>query len=166
MMAGLRQRRLDKITAVGTANLDDDARAELLCYLVVGQLVAMARTGAWLRTDHLVDSACIWIFDLLARSGEPVVRLLGVSRRRFRGRHGRDGRRPGHAALVGVDRAVSGTFVEREGRRTAVNDGAGPIWMHLPDLPGGIATGDAAFRDQTAVWLGIDTVARGLGLTE
>jgi hypothetical protein len=39
------------------------------------------------------------------------------------------------------------------------------IWMRLPDLPGGIATGDAAFPDQTAVWLGIETVARGLGPT-
>ena len=32
-------------------------------------------------------------------------------------------------------------------------------------LPGGIATDDAAFPDQTAVWLGIETVARGLGPT-
>ncbi|WP_284692628.1 hypothetical protein [Paraburkholderia terrae] len=34
---------------------DDEARAEMLCYLVVGELVAMARTGDWLRTDHLVE---------------------------------------------------------------------------------------------------------------
>ncbi|WP_144149309.1 hypothetical protein [Paraburkholderia sp. BCC1884] len=40
--------------------LDSDARAELLCYLVVAQLVAHARTGEWLRTDHLVESARIW----------------------------------------------------------------------------------------------------------
>ncbi|PRX32227.1 hypothetical protein B0G75_104246 [Paraburkholderia sp. BL18I3N2] len=39
---------------------NDDARAELLCYLVVAQLVAMARTGEWLRTDHLVESGRIW----------------------------------------------------------------------------------------------------------
>lgn len=38
----------------------DDARAELLCYLVVAELVAMARTGEWLRTDHLVESGRIW----------------------------------------------------------------------------------------------------------
>ncbi|WP_168794436.1 hypothetical protein [Paraburkholderia aromaticivorans] len=38
----------------------DDIRAELLCYLVVAQLVAMARTSAWLRTDHLVESGRIW----------------------------------------------------------------------------------------------------------
>lgn len=42
-------------------NLDDEARAELLCYLVVGQLVARARTGDWLRTDHFVESLNIWL---------------------------------------------------------------------------------------------------------
>lgn len=41
-------------------NLDHDARVELLCYLVVAQLVAHARTGEWLRTDHLVESARMW----------------------------------------------------------------------------------------------------------
>jgi hypothetical protein len=41
-------------------NLDRDARAELLCYLVVAQLAAHARTGEWLRTDHLVESARMW----------------------------------------------------------------------------------------------------------
>ncbi|REE19874.1 hypothetical protein B0G71_2991 [Paraburkholderia sp. BL27I4N3] len=41
-------------------NLGDDSRAELLCYLVVAQLVAMARAGDWLRTDHLVESGRIW----------------------------------------------------------------------------------------------------------
>ncbi len=43
------------------SNLDCEARAELLCYLVVGQLVAQARTGEWLRTDHLVESTRIWL---------------------------------------------------------------------------------------------------------
>lgn len=43
------------------ASLDDEARAELLCYLVVAQLIARARTGAWLRTDHLVESTRIWL---------------------------------------------------------------------------------------------------------
>ena len=42
-------------------HLDGDARAELLCYLVVGQLIARARTGEWLRTDHLVESTRIWL---------------------------------------------------------------------------------------------------------
>lgn len=41
--------------------LDDEARAELLCYLVVAQLVARSRTGEWLRTDHLVESTRIWL---------------------------------------------------------------------------------------------------------
>jgi hypothetical protein len=42
-------------------NFNDDARAEMLCYLVVAELVAMARTGAWLRTDHTVESSRIWM---------------------------------------------------------------------------------------------------------
>ncbi|KAA1007771.1 hypothetical protein FVF58_23975 [Paraburkholderia panacisoli] len=42
-------------------SFDDEARAEMLCYLVIGELVAMARTGEWLRTDHLVESARIWM---------------------------------------------------------------------------------------------------------
>jgi len=36
-------------------------RCELLCYLVVAQLVARARTGDWLRTDHFVESLNIWL---------------------------------------------------------------------------------------------------------
>ena len=44
-----------------SGNLDDEARAELLCYLVVAQLVALARTGGWLRTDHVVESLNIWL---------------------------------------------------------------------------------------------------------
>ena len=42
-------------------SFDDEARAEMLCYLVVGELVAMARTGDWLRTGHLVELAHIWV---------------------------------------------------------------------------------------------------------
>jgi hypothetical protein len=42
-------------------HLDDEARAELLTYLVAGQLVARARTGVWLETTHLVESAQIWL---------------------------------------------------------------------------------------------------------
>ncbi|WJF92015.1 hypothetical protein QS306_14705 [Paraburkholderia bonniea] len=41
-------------------NLDDEARAERLCCLVAGQLVARARTGEWLRTGHLVEWLNIW----------------------------------------------------------------------------------------------------------
>lgn len=44
-----------------TLNFDDEALTELLCYLVVAELVAMARSGEWLRTDHLVESARIWL---------------------------------------------------------------------------------------------------------
>lgn len=40
---------------------DDEARAEMLCYLVAGELVAMARTGDWLRTDHLVELSLHWM---------------------------------------------------------------------------------------------------------
>jgi hypothetical protein len=43
-----------------TGNLDDAQRADLLCHLVVAQLIARARTGDWLRTDHLVESKRIW----------------------------------------------------------------------------------------------------------
>ncbi|OAJ60537.1 hypothetical protein A6V36_01700 [Paraburkholderia ginsengiterrae] len=41
--------------------LDDEAQAELLCYLVVAQLITRTRTGHWLRTDHLVESTRIWL---------------------------------------------------------------------------------------------------------
>ncbi|BFG74306.1 hypothetical protein PTKU46_23390 [Paraburkholderia terrae] len=40
---------------------DDESRAEMLCYLVVGELVAMAGTGDWLKTDHLVELSRIWL---------------------------------------------------------------------------------------------------------
>ncbi|TCG04607.1 hypothetical protein BZM27_39775 [Paraburkholderia steynii] len=40
--------------------LDGQARAELLCYLVAAQLLGRARSGSWLRTDHLVESMRTW----------------------------------------------------------------------------------------------------------
>ena len=43
------------------SNRDDEARAELLFYLVVEQLIARARTGDWLRTDHVVELQSIWL---------------------------------------------------------------------------------------------------------
>ncbi|TCK96232.1 hypothetical protein [Paraburkholderia sp. BL9I2N2] len=43
-----------------SSKLDDEARAELLCYLVAGQLVARARTSGWMRTDHVVELQSIW----------------------------------------------------------------------------------------------------------
>lgn len=42
-------------------NLDDEARAELLCYLVASQLRARSITGEWLLTKHRNESALIWL---------------------------------------------------------------------------------------------------------
>lgn len=33
----------------------------MLCYLVVGQLVARARIGTWMRTDHAAELLSIWL---------------------------------------------------------------------------------------------------------
>ncbi|MDR7006059.1 hypothetical protein [Paraburkholderia strydomiana] len=41
--------------------LQSNTRSELLCYLVVAQLIARARTANWLRTDHFVESLNIWL---------------------------------------------------------------------------------------------------------
>ncbi|CAM2151147.1 hypothetical protein WCQ02_23450 [Paraburkholderia tropica] len=41
--------------------VDDEAKAELLCFLVMGHLVAIARTGRQLRTDHLIESSVLWL---------------------------------------------------------------------------------------------------------
>lgn len=37
-------------------NPDDEARSELLAYLVVSQLVGHASTGEWLKLEHLIES--------------------------------------------------------------------------------------------------------------
>jgi hypothetical protein len=42
-------------------NSDDEARAGLLCYFVVGEPVSMARTGNWLNTGHPVEPGRVWI---------------------------------------------------------------------------------------------------------
>jgi hypothetical protein len=42
-------------------NLDDEARGELLTYLVVSQLVARAKSGEWLTPEHLAESESIWL---------------------------------------------------------------------------------------------------------
>ncbi|MGF6933783.1 hypothetical protein OKW41_002922 [Paraburkholderia sp. UCT70] len=42
-------------------NLDDEARTELLGYLVVVQLIARARTGQWLETAHVCESVLLWL---------------------------------------------------------------------------------------------------------
>jgi hypothetical protein len=44
-------------------NLDDEARAEALSYMVVGQLVARTRTGGRMRTDHMAELLSIWLND-------------------------------------------------------------------------------------------------------
>ena len=41
--------------------IDDEAKTELLTFPVVGQLFAFARTGEWLRTVHLIESAQLWL---------------------------------------------------------------------------------------------------------
>lgn len=41
--------------------MDEEARAELLTFLVVSQLFAFARTGKWLRTGHLIESSQMWL---------------------------------------------------------------------------------------------------------
>ncbi|WP_321955363.1 hypothetical protein [Paraburkholderia bannensis] len=41
--------------------MDSEAKAELLTFLVVGQLLARARSGEWLRTGHLIESCQIWL---------------------------------------------------------------------------------------------------------
>ena len=40
-------------------SFDNEARAELLRFHVVGKLFAFAREGVWLRTGHLIESAQI-----------------------------------------------------------------------------------------------------------
>ncbi|MBB5423118.1 hypothetical protein HDG40_001260 [Paraburkholderia sp. JPY158] len=42
-------------------NLGDEARAELLAYLVVVQLIARARTGQWLEPAHICESVLLWL---------------------------------------------------------------------------------------------------------
>lgn len=41
--------------------MNKEARAELLTFLVVSQLFAFARTGEWLRTHHLIESSQNWL---------------------------------------------------------------------------------------------------------
>lgn len=44
-----------------TGNLDDEARAELLCYLIASHLAARSSAGQWLRTDQCIEFAHIWL---------------------------------------------------------------------------------------------------------
>lgn len=49
------------------ARMDEETKAELLTFLVVGQLLAYARGGEWLRTDHMIESCQIWLSSNGAR---------------------------------------------------------------------------------------------------
>jgi hypothetical protein len=42
-------------------NTDLRARAELLAYLVVSQLLARQMSGKWLSVEHLADSTMLWL---------------------------------------------------------------------------------------------------------
>jgi hypothetical protein len=42
------------------SKLDIAERTDLLCFLMLAQLIDYARTGEWLRTDHVVEATRIW----------------------------------------------------------------------------------------------------------
>jgi hypothetical protein len=42
-------------------SLDNAERADLLCFLVMAQLIGHASTGEWLRTDHVVEATRMWV---------------------------------------------------------------------------------------------------------
>lgn len=44
----------------GDTKLDNAERADLLCFLVMAQLIGHASTGDWLRTDHAVEATRMW----------------------------------------------------------------------------------------------------------
>jgi hypothetical protein len=46
---------------------DQEARTELLAFLVVDQLIGFSRTGTWLRTDHLMELSEIRLSSNRAR---------------------------------------------------------------------------------------------------
>ena len=45
----------------GDTKLDNAERADLLCFLVMAQLIGRAGTGDWLRTDHVVEATRMWL---------------------------------------------------------------------------------------------------------
>ncbi|WP_322092872.1 hypothetical protein [Paraburkholderia bannensis] len=47
--------------------MDEEAKVGLLTFLIVGQLLAYARSGEWMRTDHLIESCQIWLSSNVAR---------------------------------------------------------------------------------------------------
>jgi hypothetical protein len=48
------------MTGDNTKKLDGPERADLLCFLVMAQLIGHATTGSWLRTDHVVEASRMW----------------------------------------------------------------------------------------------------------
>jgi hypothetical protein len=49
------------MTSDNTAKLDGPECADLLCFLVLSQLIGHASTGEWLRTDHVVEATRMWL---------------------------------------------------------------------------------------------------------
>ncbi|WP_321884705.1 hypothetical protein [Paraburkholderia bannensis] len=47
--------------------MDKETKAELPTFLIVGKLLAYARSGQWMRTDHLIESCQIWLSSNGAR---------------------------------------------------------------------------------------------------
>lgn len=44
----------------GNRKLNAPERADLLCFLVMAQLIGHATTGHWLRTNHVVEASRMW----------------------------------------------------------------------------------------------------------
>lgn len=41
--------------------IDEETKAELFTFLVVGHLLALVRSGGFLRTSHLIESSQLWL---------------------------------------------------------------------------------------------------------
>jgi hypothetical protein len=53
----------------GDTKLDNAERADLLCFLVMAQLIGHAGNGDWLRTDHVVEAIRMWLASNSAECG-------------------------------------------------------------------------------------------------
>jgi hypothetical protein len=49
------------MTGDNSKKLDGPECTELLCFLVLAQLIGHASTGNWLRTDHVVEATRMWL---------------------------------------------------------------------------------------------------------
>jgi hypothetical protein len=49
-----------EMTGDNSQALNKAQHADLLCFLVMAQLIGHATTGEWLRTDHAVEASRIW----------------------------------------------------------------------------------------------------------